>query len=510
LNVFIYDVLEVVCVSTYEKQGILTKKSENNHCSTYKITKKPNNTQQQNSLNYENTETNQSHTTHNFSNTNTYDNTTKQPFLPINTNAEKMPLQRKKLYENTTLPQINPYSGTPLNITNKLSKNIQNSFGINTNQLQLRESPEVTKMGALATAQGNVIRFAPGQFNPNTHEGLNTLGHELAHIQEQAMGSIKANVKGTNIHYDKVHETQSDNAGEAFAHRTLNETKKITPSNNNVTPVECKIDTHSVETMTIDAVEQNNTLLRAREDLGKAVKSELGGTNAEPSRIYYILYLPEFQTATDNNEKEIKKACGSETDVKKETLNEKTDMTNKWNAMGGGNSEIMGVLIDIHANPQGLGTGAKASKQWFFNATDIDCLSSKNVGSLILSACNAGHIDFIGTNPASKFAQKVNGAPVLASDGTMYKDFEGLFFRTMTYVTRKDEHFKEWSGAVRPNSTRDHLGWVIYQQVNGDLLVTNKQQKKLALIQMLKFIDEFKGNPMSEEYATQKHPLPAR
>ncbi|MCL2869059.1 MAG: hypothetical protein FWF27_06465, partial [Candidatus Bathyarchaeota archaeon] len=52
-------------MNTYEKQGILTKKSENNHCSTYKITKKPNNTK--------NTEPTTNYL-YNFSETNTHPN----------------------------------------------------------------------------------------------------------------------------------------------------------------------------------------------------------------------------------------------------------------------------------------------------------------------------------------------------------------------------------------------------------------------------------------------------
>jgi len=143
------------------------------------------------------------------------------PFLSISINAESAPLQGKGLRNIATAIKDNPYSGTPLGISGNLAKSIRDSFGIDANKLSLRESLEVSKMGARATAQGNVIRFAPGQFNPGTYEGLSVLGHELSHVRDQAVGGVRANVAGTNIHYDKGHEARSDRTGEAFAKGTL-------------------------------------------------------------------------------------------------------------------------------------------------------------------------------------------------------------------------------------------------------------------------------------------------
>ena len=108
-------------------------------------------------------------------------------------------------------------SSKTLNISGNLYDNIQDSFGIDPSKLSLQESPEVSKMGAKATAQGNSIRFAPGEYKPNTKDGLKILGHELNHVREQAQGKIKPNVEGTNIHFDPSNEASSDRAGEAFA-----------------------------------------------------------------------------------------------------------------------------------------------------------------------------------------------------------------------------------------------------------------------------------------------------
>lgn len=138
-----------------------------------------------------------------------------QKFLPTPVNAENVPLQGKGLRDNAVVPQGDPDSGTSLSISKQLSKRIESSFGIDTNKLLLRESLDVSKMGARATAQGNVIRFAPGQFKPDTHEGLSILGHELAHVQDQAMGNVHA--PSGSVLRDAGHETRSDAAGVAFA-----------------------------------------------------------------------------------------------------------------------------------------------------------------------------------------------------------------------------------------------------------------------------------------------------
>jgi len=140
-------------------------------------------------------------------------------FLPVNINAGNAPLQGKGLRDTATSPQGDPYSGTPLGMSGKLAESIRDSFGIDASKLSLRESHDVLRMGARATAQGNVIRFAPGEFKPDTHEGLSILGHELSHVREQAAGHVHA--PGGSLFSDTGHETLSDRAGVAFASGTL-------------------------------------------------------------------------------------------------------------------------------------------------------------------------------------------------------------------------------------------------------------------------------------------------
>ena len=147
------------------------------------------------------------------------------PFLSANAGAKSMPLQGKGLREAALISQGDPYSGTPLGISGKLAKNIHDSFGIDASKLSLRESLEVSKMGARATAQGSVIRFAPGEFRPDTYEGLGILGHELAHVREQALGHVHA--PGDSVFKDTAHEMLSDRDGAAFASGALHGVESV-------------------------------------------------------------------------------------------------------------------------------------------------------------------------------------------------------------------------------------------------------------------------------------------
>ena len=129
--------------------------------------------------------------------------------------------------EVEAMRNVSPFLGRELDVPENLSERIQDSFGINSNEISLLESPDVATMGARATAQGNVIRFAPGEYRPDTVAGLEIIGHELNHVREQAEGNVSANVEGTNFHIDPIHESSSDSVGYAFASGTLSDASPI-------------------------------------------------------------------------------------------------------------------------------------------------------------------------------------------------------------------------------------------------------------------------------------------
>ena len=164
MKVFVYDVLEVDCVSTYEKQGLLTKKAENNHCSTYKITKTTNNTK--------NTEPTTNYL-YNFSETNTHPNN------PENANL---------------INQLDtPNKGEALDSQTRV--NMENDLNYNFRPIQIHTDTYATNLtnalNANATCYGHNIYFAKNQYNPNTKQGTNLLKHELNHYQQQTQTGTK-------------------------------------------------------------------------------------------------------------------------------------------------------------------------------------------------------------------------------------------------------------------------------------------------------------------------------
>lgn len=157
-------------------------------------------------------------------------------------------------------------------------------------------------------------------------------------------------------------------------------------------------------------------------------------------------------------------------------------LTKAWNSMGtvdGKKVNIATVVINTHANAEVLGFG----NQNTMSADDISKLDNKNVGKLVLYGCNAGHLNYKDDNPAAGFAKKVNGAPVLASDGTVSNGRPRIFniFGAYVYESKNDDAFKDQI----PKGTRDNKGWVTYKYKDDKITTSASLGKKLTLSQML-------------------------
>ncbi|APR88494.1 hypothetical protein A7982_13843 [Minicystis rosea] len=60
-------------------------------------------------------------------------------------------------------------------------------------------STHATALGALAYTQGNEIHVAPGQWAPETRQGQELLGHELAHVIQQREGRVQATAQYKDV-----------------------------------------------------------------------------------------------------------------------------------------------------------------------------------------------------------------------------------------------------------------------------------------------------------------------
>lgn len=77
------------------------------------------------------------------------------------------------------------------------------------------DSSTPEQVGALAYTQGTDIHFAPGQFKPDTQAGRQLIGHELAHVVQQASGRVQptTEIGGMPVNDDPSLEHEADMIG---------------------------------------------------------------------------------------------------------------------------------------------------------------------------------------------------------------------------------------------------------------------------------------------------------
>ncbi len=205
----------------------------------------------------------------------------------------------------------------------------------------------------------------------------------------------------------------------------------------------------------------------------------------------YIFYLPEWKNEAVNDRRQLARQYGLDEDqVHLVPIKNDADLSNAWNAMGTENGQqvdIDAVVINTHANNSVLGYGDNSNNQ--FSAYDVRNLEDKDVGTLILLGCNAGHRDH--DNIAEEFCKKTNGGDVIASDGTVYS---GLTFFNLTdrsYKSKNDKHFRDQRDS---GSKRDNYGWMAYRYEGSTIYITRLDDKKMTVSDMIKTARKMQEN----------------
>lgn len=67
---------------------------------------------------------------------------------------------------------------------------MENKFAADLSEVKVFVSHLPTLAGAQAFTTGSDIHFAPGAYDPYSENGLAALGHELAHVVQQAGGRV--------------------------------------------------------------------------------------------------------------------------------------------------------------------------------------------------------------------------------------------------------------------------------------------------------------------------------
>lgn len=91
---------------------------------------------------------------------------------------------------------------------------METAFGSDFSGVRIHEGPEAGAMGAVAYTQGAHIHFAPGAYDPDSQPGQELLGHELAHVVQQAQGRVAAGAQAKGaINSDAALEREADELG---------------------------------------------------------------------------------------------------------------------------------------------------------------------------------------------------------------------------------------------------------------------------------------------------------
>lgn len=87
------------------------------------------------------------------------------------------------------------------------------TFGADFSEVTLRQDGQAAAMDAVALTRGSEIAVDPAAYDPSTTDGLEVLGHELAHVLQQRAGRVP----GTGFTEQPDLEAEADEAGRRAA-----------------------------------------------------------------------------------------------------------------------------------------------------------------------------------------------------------------------------------------------------------------------------------------------------
>ena len=104
-------------------------------------------------------------------------------------------------------------SGAPL--AEPARSRMEAGFGTDLSAVRVHEGSHVGALGAVAYAQGTDLHFAPGHYDPSSQRGQELIGHEVAHVMQQAEGRVAATTqyKRVDVNDDAGLEREADELG---------------------------------------------------------------------------------------------------------------------------------------------------------------------------------------------------------------------------------------------------------------------------------------------------------
>ncbi|SMH39825.1 eCIS core domain-containing protein [Azospirillum agricola] len=111
-----------------------------------------------------------------------------------------------------------------------LQRKMGAALGGDFSNVRVHVGPQASSIGALAFTTGSDIYFAPGQYRPDTPQGQQLLGHELAHVLQQKAGRVRVAVPdGLSIVQDDALEAEADRLGQRAAAAMASPAPQATP-----------------------------------------------------------------------------------------------------------------------------------------------------------------------------------------------------------------------------------------------------------------------------------------
>ncbi len=112
-----------------------------------------------------------------------------------------------------------PSSSAGARLPEGVRAGMERSFGWDFSTVRVHQDQRAASIGARAYTRGVDVHFAPGEYAPQTATGRALLGHELAHVTQQASGRVRATAqaKGGAINDDPALEAEADRLGHQAA-----------------------------------------------------------------------------------------------------------------------------------------------------------------------------------------------------------------------------------------------------------------------------------------------------
>jgi hypothetical protein len=110
--------------------------------------------------------------------------------------------------------------GSPL--PGPLLAKMEAAFGADFSGVRVHVGPQAARIGAIAFTTGNDLYFAPGRYQPDSVQGQQLIGHELAHVVQQRQGRVRTQGSGVSVVQDHALEAEADRLGmRAAMHREM-------------------------------------------------------------------------------------------------------------------------------------------------------------------------------------------------------------------------------------------------------------------------------------------------